>query len=223
MDYKILIADDEKDLARAIRMILQYSGYIVDETHNGKEALEKAKINAYDVILLDIMMPIMDGIETLKHLRKLNINTPVILLTAKSQVDDKVEGLDSGANDYLTKPFNKEELLARIRALLRYKEEKNHKYQMGNIIFDKQKAEISTSKATLHLSNKECDLVEFLFKNPKKKISNIEIQQRVWSDEKVENAIVPIYISYIQDKFSALDANVKIKSKNNTYMLENLL
>ena len=223
MKDKILIAEDETDLARATRMILQFSGYDVEETHNGKEALEKAKEEAYDVIILDIMMPEMDGIEALKEIRKLNINTPVILLTAKAQIEDKVEGLDSGANDYLTKPFNKEELLARIRAQLRNKEEKIQKYEIGNIIFDKQTSQITSPKASLHLSNKESDLVEFLLKNSEKQFSSTEIQKRVWSDEEAEECIVPMYISYLQDKLSAIDATVKINNKNNMYMLEKII
>ena len=103
---KILLADDEKDLAKAVATILTYSNYNVDVVNNGKEAIEKINNKIYDLIILDIMMPVMDGIQVLKELRKNNIKTPVILLTAKSQVDDKVEGLDSGANDYLTKPYS---------------------------------------------------------------------------------------------------------------------
>lgn len=115
---KILVADDEKDLARAIGMILKYSDYEVDIVENGKQALEKAKENNYDAMILDIMMPEMDGIQALKEMRKNHIKTPILFLTAKSQVDDKVEGLDAGANDYLTKPFDQKELLARVRALM---------------------------------------------------------------------------------------------------------
>ncbi len=220
---KILVADDEKDLARATRMILNYSGYDVDVAYNGKEALEKVKNDNYDIIILDIMMPIMDGIEALKEMRKAGINTPIILLTAKAGIDDKVEGLDAGANDYLTKPFNKKELLARIRALTRTNEEKEQKYQIGNIIFNKETAEISSSKAALHLSNKECELMEMLLKNSEKKIARSDIYKRIWQDEDADESIVPMYISYIQDKFSALDANVKINDDNNEYKLENIV
>ena len=220
---KILVADDEKDLARATRMILNYSGYDVDVAYNGKEALEKVKNDNYDIIILDIMMPIMDGIEALKEMRKAGINTPIILLTAKAGIDDKVEGLDAGANDYLTKPFNKKELLARIRALTRTNEEKEQKYQIANIIFNKETTEISSSKAALHLSNKECELMEMLLKNSEKKIARSDIYKRIWQDEDADESIVPMYISYIQDKFSALDANVKINDDNNEYKLENIV
>ena len=220
---KILLADDEKDLARATRMILNYSGYDVDVSYNGKEAIENIKNNSYDLIILDIMMPVMDGIEALKEMRKSGINTPVILLTARAGIDDKVEGLDAGANDYLTKPFNKKELLARIRALTRTNEEKEQKYKIGNIIFNKETSEISSSKAALHLSNKECELVEMLLKNSEKKLPCSDIYQRIWQDEEADESIVPMYISYIQDKFSALDANVKINDENNEYKLENIV
>ena len=223
MKDRILLADDEKDLARATKMILEFSGYEVDVAYNGKEALEKAGEKNYDVIILDIMMPIMDGIEALKEIRKSNIEVPIILLTAKAGIDDKVEGLDAGANDYLTKPFNKEELLARIRAHIRYKDDKEQKYKLGNITFDRETAEISNSKAVLHLSSKECELIEFLIKNPEKKVACSEIHKKIWKDVDADEAIVPMYISYIQDKFSALDANVKINNENNEYMLENII
>lgn len=223
MKYKILLADDEKDLARATKMILSYSGYDVDVVYNGKDAMQNAKENNYDLIILDIMMPVMDGIESLKEMRKSNITTPIMLLTAKAGIDDKVEGLDAGANDYLTKPFNKKELLARIRALIRVNEEREQKYKIGNILFDKETSEISSSKAALHLSNKECELVEFLIKNPEKKIACSDIYKRIWQDEEADESIVPMYISYIKDKFSALDANIKINEENNEYKLEKIV
>ena len=223
MKDKILLADDEKDLARATKMILQYSGYDVDVVYNGKEAVEKVKEKDYDLIILDIMMPVMDGIEALKNLRKDNVSTPVILLTAKAGIDDKVDGLDAGANDYLTKPFNKKELLARIRVHIRNKEDKEQKYKIGNILYDKASSEISNNKATLPLSNKECELIEFLIKNQEKKVASAELHKRIWQDEEADESIVPMYISYIQDKFSALDASVKINNENDEYKLENIL
>ena len=222
MKERILIADDEKELARAIGMILKYSDYEVDIVENGKQAVEKTNDNIYDVIILDVMMPIMDGIEALKEIRKNNIKTPVLLLTAKSQVDDKVEGLDSGANDYLTKPFDKKELLARIRTLTRIKEEKEEKYKIGNITFNKENSEISSEKASLHLNNKECEMMEFLVKNQERSISKNELSKRIWTNENKDESIVTMYVSYLQEKFSALGANVKINEKNG-YVLEKIL
>ena len=220
--YKILLADDEKELSRAVATILRYSNYEVDTVYNGKEAIEKVNENVYDVIILDIMMPITDGLQSLKEIRKNNIKTPIILLTAKSQVDDKVEGLDLGANDYLTKPFDKKELLARIRVLTREKEENEEKYKIGNIIFDKETSEISTSKASLHLNNKECEIMEFLVKNQERNISKKELKKRIWVKEKNDENIVTMYISYLQEKFLALGANVKINDKNG-YVLEKIV
>ena len=180
---KILLADDEKDLSKAVGTILAYSNYDVDIVSNGKEALERINNTIYDLIILDIMMPVMDGIQALKEIRKNNIKTPVILLTAKSQVDDKVEGLDSGANDYLTKPFDKKELLARIRALTRIKEENEEKYVIGNIVFDKETSALSSDKASLHLNNKECEIMEFLVKNQERNVSKKELKKRIWVKE----------------------------------------
>ena len=218
---KILLADDEKDLSKAVGTILTYSNYDVDIVSNGKEALEKINNTIYDLIILDIMMPVMDGIQALKEIRKNNIKTPVILLTAKSQVDDKVEGLDSGANDYLTKPFYKKELLARIRALTRIKEENEEKYEIGNIVFDKETSALSSDKASLHLNNKECEIMEFLVKNQERNVSKKELKKRIWVKGNNDDNIVTMYISYLQEKFSALGANIKISDKNG-YVLEKL-
>lgn len=218
---KILLADDEKDLSKAVGTILTYSNYDVDIVSNGKEALERINNTIYDLIILDIMMPVMDGIQALKEIRKNNIKTPVILLTAKSQVDDKVEGLDSGANDYLTKPFDKKELLARIRALTRIKEENEEKYEIGNIVFDKETSALSSDKASLHLNNKECEIMEFLVKNQERNVSKKELKKRIWVKDNNDDNIVTMYISYLQEKFSALGANIKISDKNG-YVLEKL-
>lgn len=222
MKERILIADDEKELARAVGMILKYSNYEVDIVENGKQAVEKANENDYDVIILDVMMPIMDGIEALKEMRKNNIKTPILLLTAKSQIDDKVEGLDSGANDYLTKPFDKKELLARLRALARIKEGREETYKIGNIVFNKENAEISSEKASLHLNNKECEMMEYLVKNQERAINKKELRKRIWKNEYSDENIVTMYISYLQDKFSALGANIKINDENG-YVLEKIV
>ena len=219
---KILLADDEKELSRAVGTILKYSNYDVDIVHNGKEALDKVNENMYDVIILDIMMPVMDGIQALKEIRKNNIKTPIMLLTAKSQIDDKVEGLDAGANDYLTKPFDKKELLARIRVLTRPKEENEEKYKIGNITFDKETSELSSQKASLHLNNKECEIMEFLVKNQERNISKKELKKRIWVKENNDENIVTMYISYLQEKFLALGANIKINDKNG-YVLEKIV
>ena len=219
---KVLIADDVEALAEAIGAMLEHNNYEVDIVNNGKDAIEKAKEKIYDCMILDVMMPIMDGVEAVKQIRSLNIETPIILLTAKSLVDDKVEGLDAGANDYLTKPFEKKELLARIRALTRVKKEKKEKYQIGNLIFNKENSQLSKDKISLYLSHQECDIIEYLIKNPERKISEYELKQRIWTKESNSDNIIPIYMAYLQDKFRALNANIKINDLNG-YKLEKLI
>lgn len=222
MKLKILLADDVQELAKAVGAILEYNDYEVDIVENGKEALDKVNKNVYDCIILDVMMPVMDGFETVKQMRKLNIKTPIILLTAKTLVDDKVEGLDSGANYYLTKPFEKKELLATIRSLTRVKEENEEKYEIGNLIFNKENSQLSRDKISLNLNSKECDIMEFFIKNPERKISEDELKQRIWTSENNSDNIVPMYITYLQEKFTALNANVKINDING-YSLEKLV
>ena len=219
MKEKILLAEDEKDLSKAVKAILEYNGYSVSVVHNGRDAVEQTKQDSFDAIIMDIMMPVMDGIEALKEIRKSGVNTPTMLLTAKSQIDDKVEGLDAGANDYLTKPFNRKELLARIRAMTRVQNEQKEKYNIGNIVFNKQNAEISNNKAVLHLNEKECEIMEMLIKNQERKITANELNKKIWQTDNDEETAVTMYMSYLQDKFSALEANVQI-NKENGYVLE---
>lgn len=222
MKEKILIAEDEKELAKAIKIILEYNNYEVTVTNNGLEALQKTDEENFNCIILDIMMPVMNGIDSLKEMRANGINTPIILLTAKAQIDDKVEGLDAGANDYLTKPFNKDELLARIRAQTRVIEEKKEKYKIGNILFDKEIPEISNNNISFKLTNKECEIMEMLAKNQDRRISVRELNKKIWQNEKYKTNAVSMYISYLQEKFVALDANVKINDKNG-YLIEPIL
>ena len=217
MKEKVLIADDEKELADVTGAILAHNDYDVEVVYNGRDALVKVKENVYDVIILDVMMPVLNGIDTVKEIRKLNVKTPIILLTAKSEVEDKVEGLDAGANDYLTKPFFKAELLARIRALTRQKEKS--KYKLENITFDKENSKIFTEVTSLHLNNKECEVMELLIKNQERAISPEELKKRVWTNENNYDNIVPMYISYLQDKLSALNADVKIMKLDGEYCL----
>ena len=167
-------------------------------------------------------MPIMDGLEAVKQMRESGIKTPIIMLTAKSTVDDKVEGLDNGADDYITKPFDKKELLARIRAHIRSNQEKKEKFLVGNIIFNKEQSEISSNKASFRLNSKECEIMEILVKNQDRNISLNELSKKIWQTEELQESAVNMYISYLQDKFKALDANLKINDKNG-YILETLL
>ena len=219
MKDKILFAEEERELSKAITKILTINNYDVTSVYNGKEALSELKENSFNVIILDIMMPILDGISCLKQLRQNGIKTPVILLTAKSQIDEKVEGLDSGANDYLTKPFSYKELLARIRAVTRIQKEEKEKFEIGNLIFDKEKSELSNSQSSLHLNTKECNLMEILVKNKQTPLKEKEITNFVWQNEPVENLSLQMYISYLQNKFELLNSNLKIENNRKGYFL----
>ena len=220
MKEKILLADDEERLSVPIATILNLNNYEVDIVSNGKEAVEKTRKNIYDVILLDIMMPIMDGIEALKEIRKNNINTPVILLTAKSEIEDKVKGLDAGANDYLTKPFDKEELLARIRVLTRKNEMIEYVY--GNIKFNVENSEISTPKASLFLNSNESEIMKMLIKNQETNISRDDIEKVIKPNTNNDNDLISMYMSFLQEKFKILGADIRINDKNG-YNLEKLI
>ena len=218
---KVLIADDEIDLTRALGAILKYSEYEVKIANNGEEALKIAENEKFDILILDVMMPKKTGIEVVEELRKKNINTPILMLTAKAETEDKVEGLDKGADDYLTKPFEKDELLARIRALVRKNENRTKKIKIGNVTLDKEENELYSDKASFHLNSKESELMELLVGNQSEKIGEKDIKNRIWGkDENIK--IVPMYISYLQNKFEALGANVQIVN-NNGYALESIV
>lgn len=213
---KILLAEDEKELQKAEVTVLQISGYEVDAVNNGKEAVEAAKTNIYDCIILDIMMPVMDGIEALTAIRASGNVTPVILLTAKSEVDDRITGLDAGADDYLTKPFAMKELLARIRSMTR----RNETYtpstlSIGNVTLNVDQQEIAVENA-IRLASKESKLMAFLIFNAGKEISTQEIFNHVWQgDSESDLDIVWIYISYLRKKLESIDANIFIQGERN--------
>ena len=192
MKEKILMAEDEKELNRALKTILEFSGYEVKSTFNGKEAVDATKEDNFDVIILDVMMPVMDGLEALKEMRESGVNTPIIMLTAKPTVDDKVEGLDNGADDYITKPFDKKELLARIRVQIRTNQEKKEKFFVGNITFNKEDSEISSSKASFRLNPKECEIMEMLVKNQDRNITPNELSKKIWQTEELQTSIFHI-------------------------------
>ncbi len=218
---KILLAEDEKELQKAEVTVLELSGYEVDAVNNGKEAVEAAKTNIYDCMVIDIMMPVMDGIEALTAIRASGNVTPVILLTAKSEVDDRITGLDAGADDYLTKPFAMKELLARIRSMTRRKETYTPtKLTIGNVTLNTEQQEISVENA-IRLANKESKLMAFLMLNTGKDISTLEILNHVWQgDSEADTEIVWIYISYLRKKLESIDADVVIiGEKNQNYTL----
>lgn len=213
---RILLAEDEKALSKALVKLLERNNYSVDAVYDGTEALNYLESGDYDAAILDIMMPKMDGIEVLKTIRAMGDQIPVLMLTAKSEIEDRVLGLDSGANDYLPKPFDTRELLARIRCMTRSKEEPDTKLRMGNIALDRANYELSSTIGSFRLTNKEFQIMELLLLNPNKIFSSEIIMEKIWGyDSEAEINVVWVYISYLRKKLAALDATVRIKATRN--------
>lgn len=219
---RILIAEDETSLARALVKILERNHYSADAVHNGEDALSYLACGEYDCLLLDIMMPQKDGITVLKELRQKNNPIPVLILSAKSEVEDKVNGLDLGANDYLTKPFDSKELLARIRSITRCRSCIDSTLRLGNITLDRASFELSSPTGCLRLANREFQMMELLMTNPRAKISAERFMEKIWGcDTDAEINVVWVYISYLRKKLSTLKADICIKaSRNAGYSLE---
>lgn len=210
---KILLADDEQELTRAVKIILEHNNYLVDVVENGIEVLEKIKNNVYNLIILDIMMPQLDGIQTVLKMREYKNKTPVLFLTAKTLIDDKVKGLDSGGNDYMTKPFNKKELLARIRALTRTQLDST--VCLKTISFDKDNLSLSNGNVSLYLSEREAKILECLESNRNTTVSMMDLKNHAQIPLETDVNIVLLYISYLKNKFNVLDKNVTININDN--------
>lgn len=222
---RLLLAEDERSLSRAIVTILEKNNYSADAVYDGEEALEYLETGNYDGLILDIMMPKMDGLTVLKKLREKGNPIPVLMLTAKSEVDDKVEGLDLGANDYLTKPFATKELLARIRAMTRNQMvQPSSQLTMGNITLDQATFELSSPTGSFRQANKEYQMLEMLMRNPHQLISTERFMERIWGyDSEAEINVVWVYISYLRKKLAALHGNIQIKATRNAgYSLEEI-
>lgn len=222
---KLLYAEDEISMSEAVVDILTYHNYTVDAVYDGQEALDYAEVENYDGIILDIMMPKVDGLEVLHRLRQKGCRTPVLLLTAKSEIEDRIKGLDSGADDYLPKPFAMGEFLARVRAMLRRKEEYTPDIiSIGNISLNRQSYELSGNGESFVLPKLEFQMMELLMLNKGTYLSTEDILIKVWGyDTDAEIGIVWVYISYLRKKLSALNSNVEIKAKRNIgYTLEEI-
>lgn len=222
---RLLLAEDEKSLSKALTAILERSNYAVDAVYDGLTALEYVEADNYDCVILDIMMPKMDGIMVLKEIRKKGIRIPVLLLTAKSEIDDKVEGLDAGANDYLTKPFHSKELLARIRVMTRTQSiQTDTKLRFGNVTLDQTTFELSTPFGSARLANKEFQMLELLISNPNHLISSERFFEKIWGyDSDAELNVVWVNLSYLRKKLAALHADIRIKATRNAgYSLEEI-
>jgi len=213
---RVLLAEDEIALAKAIVKIFEKSNYSIDAVHNGEDALDYLEAGNYDCAVLDIMMPKVDGITVLKRLRESGSDLPVCMLTAKAEIDDKVLGLDSGANYYLTKPFDAKELLAAVRAITRSGHEVDSKLTYGDLILDRNNFELSTTHADVQLANKEFQMMEMLMSNPDHVISVETFMDHIWGyDTETESNVVWVYVSYLRKKLTALKSKVKIKALRN--------
>lgn len=210
---RILLAEDEKPLSRALTAVLTHSGYEVDAVYNGREAVKKAQSGVYDCMVLDIMMPELDGVSALKEIRARGDMTPAIFLTAKSELDDRVTGLDAGADDYLTKPFAMKELLARIRSMTRRAGAFTPKVlKAGSVTLNTEEQEMK-SENSIRLGSKESKLMELLILNKDKEMSTEDIYNHVWKDEDADKSIVWINISYLRNKLDAIDADIRIEGE----------
>jgi len=220
---KLLYAEDEVSMSEAVVDILTYHKYNVDAVYDGEEALEYAALESYDGIILDIMMPKKSGLEVLKELRAAGNNTPILLLTAKTEIADRIEGLDLGADDYLPKPFAMGELLARIRAMLRRKENYTpNTLTMGNVTLNMSTYELSANGESVTLPKLEYQLMELLMLNRNIYLSSEDILVKLWGyDSESDLGIVWVYISYLRKRLAALNADISIKVKRNVgYKLE---
>lgn len=211
---KILLAEDTRDMNHVLTAALTHEDYDVDSAFDGEEALDFVRTNGYDAMVLDIMMPKKDGLQVLKELREENIVTPVLLLTAKAEVDDRVNGLDAGADDYLTKPFAMKELLARVRAMTRRKTEyAAKKLQYGDFSLDDEKFELSCENS-VRLSVKEFELLQALILNQNHEVSTQYLLEHVWDGaEEAGPDTVWLYISYLRGKLRSVASNVEIEGE----------
>jgi DNA-binding response OmpR family regulator len=211
---RILLVEDEIHLAQALTEILKKNTYNADAVYDGKSGLEFARSGVYDLIILDIMLPKMTGIEVLRNLRADKNSVPVLMLTAKDEIEDKVAGLDYGADDYMTKPFSTDELLARVRALLRRKGEViDDEVNFGDISLKVKKNELTSGSNQVKLSLKEFQIMELLMYNPEQILTKERIIDKIWGgDSEAEYNNVEVYISFLRKKLQFLGARTEIKT-----------
>lgn len=211
---RILVAEDESSIARALKALLEKNKYTVEVVDNGTDALAYITSSPYDALVLDIMMPGMDGIQVQRAARTQGVATPALFLTAKSQVEDRVAGLDAGADDYLPKPFASAEFLARVRALTR----RSSTYvpsvlTVGNVSLDCSQYDLSTPEGCIRLSNKEYQLMELFMRHPRQVFSSDHLMERIWqADSDAEIDVIWTYIGFLRKKLKQLNANVEIKT-----------
>ena len=221
----ILVADDEPEMTMVLEALLRRENYSVDVVHDGQDAMDYGLADNYDCLVLDIMMPKKDGIQVLQALRAQNVSTPVLLLTAKSQVEDRIAGLDSGADDYLPKPFHNGEFLARVRAMTRRGQVFTPSVlAAGNIRLDCSTFELRCGGSAIRLGSKEFQMVELLMRQKGREVTTEQFMERIWGyDSEVEISVVWAYISYLRRKLEAVGADVRISTRRGFgYLLEEL-
>jgi heavy metal response regulator len=222
----ILVIEDEVKITRFIKKGLEMEHYTVDTAYDGKEGLEKAEINDYDLIILDLMLPLMDGVEVCRQIREKKIETPIIMLTARDTVDDRIKGLDAGADDYLVKPFAFGELLARIRALLRReKTVKTTKLKVADLVLNPATHEVYRGEKEIALSSKEYRLLDYMMRRPGMVCTRTMIGEHIWGyNFNDDSNVIDVYISYLRKKIDSgfhnrlihtvRDVGYKIQDKN---------
>ena len=220
---RLLLAEDEVELAKALAVILRHNNYSVDTVHNGEDALCYLENGDYDGAILDIMMPKLDGLSVLKRIREQENGIPVLILTAKSEIDDRVQGLDAGADDYLTKPFAMKELLARVRAMLRRRTESvDTRLTFGDITLELSTSMLCCLDEKVRLTNKEFQMLEMLITADGGIISVDKFMDKIWGyDSETEQNVVWVYVSYLRRKLLGLGSSVRIEAHRNLgYSLE---
>lgn len=211
---RLLLAEDEKELANALGAVLKHNKYSIDVVYNGADAYDWAQAAEYDGIILDIMMPKMSGLEVLEALRKQGSTVPILLLTAKGEIEDRVTGLDMGADDYLPKPFAMKELLARIRAMTRRKSEFSANIlDFEGLTLNRENFELAYKSQSLRLGNKEFQMMEMLMRNSGQFISAEQFMEKIWGFEaEAEVSVVWVYLSYLRKKLQNLEAPIEIRA-----------
>ena len=215
---RILIVEDEESLADLVALRLKKEKYSVDVSYDGEDGLYNALMDIYDLIILDIMLPNVDGIEILREIKKNNIKSKVIMLTAKAELDDKLLGFSEGANDYIPKPFHIDEVVARVNAQLRIESIKDNNLEFGDLVLDLKESKIynKNNQEKINIINKEFQLLEYFMNNPNQILSKDMIYDKVWGlDNDSMSNNLEAYISFVRKKLKLINSNVQIKSLRN--------
>jgi len=212
---RILVAEDNRSYCRALTAILEHAGYTVDGVYNGTDALEYAVANLYDGLILDVMMPEIDGVEVLRRLRAAGVHAPAMILTAKTQVGDRIEGYDAGADDYMSKPFHSDELLARVRALVRRRPSyRPDVLTFADLTLDSGDHSVTGPRGRVKLTGKEYQILELLARDPGRSVSTEEFCKRVWCWEDMPDmSVVRVHISSLRKKLDSVSGAVSIRGE----------